>query len=139
MTIQTVSYQTFSDVDYAVRESYARSRQAFSTPAPEAAPGASIDTVRAIDILLGHLEQISYQISRTEARAEPIAAESGAAESERLEIIAGAEALADSDARFGALVEQYAQVMASVEAAGLLDDPFVPAGPFAGMLFDIAA
>jgi len=144
MTIQSVPYQTFSGMDYAISESLGRiqaspsfydSRSGY-IPAPVSAEGVNVDTVRIIDLLLGQLEQLSYQLARTEAQTEPLIAEANA-DTEMSANVANIEA--DYQARLDALVDLYAQVRADVEAAGLLDDPYIPAGPFAGMLFDIAA
>jgi len=147
MTIQSVPYQTFPGMDYAIRESLGgippspssydpSSRYVPSAPAATSVEGVSVDTVRIIDLLLGQLEQLSYQLARTEAQTEPLIAEANV-DAEAIASAANIEA--DYQARLDTLVELYAQVRADVEAAGLIDDPYIPAGPFAGMLFDVAA
>jgi len=141
MTIGQVSYQAYLDTGYAIGASVPvppssyelqGSMYASGMPAPE---GVNIDTQRAIDILLGQLEQISYQLhlfSRTEPQTEPAIVQANT----DFEPIRTAEAYADDQARFDALVEQYAQLRAEVEEADL-SQPYGPtAGPFAGMLFE---
>jgi len=138
MTIGSVSYQTFPIAEYANSGAHSQPRYSeriHSAPALERPEGADIDTVRAIDILLGHLEQISYDLSRTEARTEPIAAEAPAPADAEFSVSA-AETEPDNDARFNALLEQYAQIRAEAETVAV-SNPYAPAGPFAGMLFGI--
>jgi len=139
MTIQSVPYQAFSGMEYAVSDSYSRNSHAYNVSVPEAAAEPRVDISRAIDILLGQLEQISYQLARSEAQIEPVAAETEAAANvEEFAIGTGAESM-DAEAQFSALVEQYAQLRAYVEETGAPESLFAPAGPFAGMLFGIAA
>jgi len=147
MTIQSIPYQTFSGMDYAISESLggippspssydSRPRYVSSAPAQISVEGIDVDTMRVIDLLLGQLEQLSYQLARTEAQTEPFVAQTNA-DTETDTSVASTEA--SYQARLDTLVELYSQVRAEVEAAGLLDDPYIPAGPFAGMLFDVAA
>ncbi|MCL2190993.1 MAG: hypothetical protein FWB79_03270 [Treponema sp.] len=144
MTIQSVPYQTFSGMDHAISESLGSVQASPSSygsqprhvPASVSVEGVDVDTMRVIDLLLGQLEQLSYQLARMEAQTEPAATEANVG----AEISAGIASMeADYQARFDAFVEMYAQVRADVESAGLIDDPYVPASQFAGMLFEIAA
>jgi len=147
MTIQSLPYQTFSGMDYAISESLggippspssyeSRSRYASGAPAQVNVEGVDVDTMRVIDLLLGQLEQLSYQLARTTAQTEPLVAEA----SVEADTSVSAASEADYQARFDAFVEMYAQVRADVESAGLFDDPYIASlDTFAGMLFDIAA
>lgn len=141
MTIQPVSYQTFPIAEYAARDSYSYSRQIATAPTFGSAAGVEIDSNRVIDILLGQLEQLSYQLTttRAEAQSEPLFAETRSAEDLGAEVAASAETYSSTEERYNALIDQYAQLRADIEEAGLPESPFAPAGPVAGMLFGIAA
>jgi len=144
MTIGAVSYQEFPIVGYATgvpqigREAfpessaYANLRNAIGVNALEGIAGVNISTGQVIDILLGQLDQLSYQLARSEPQADPVIVEANIEAGARVET----EAYASDEARMDALLEQYSQLRAEVETEGL-DNPFAPAGPFVGMLFDI--
>ncbi|MCL2192244.1 MAG: hypothetical protein FWB78_02470 [Treponema sp.] len=142
MTIQSIPYQSFSGMDYASIESLGgippspssyESRPRY-VPTQVNVEGVNVDTVRVIDLLLGQLEQLSYQLARTEAQTEPPIAEAN------VEAEISVSTNEDYQARFDAFVGMYAQVRADVESAGVVDEPYVPSPePFAGMLFEIAA
>jgi len=131
MTIGSVSYQAVPYTEYAISESGAYSRHVPYMPTPERSEGVIVDTARAIDILLGQLEQLSYHLSlaRTEPQSDPYVAAANADAEINLD--------ADTEARFNALVEQYAQLRDYAEAEGVAESPFAAAGPFAGTLFGV--
>jgi len=147
MTIGASHYEMYPIMGYAINDfyggrlpasessNYAQLRQASGVPAPEIG-GVNIDAARVIDILLGQLEQISYQlsVSRTEPQTAPIVAEVNV----DAEINMDAEVYASNEERVNALLEQYAQLRAYVEE---MDTGFYAptAGPFAGMLFGVDA
>jgi len=141
MTIGSVPYQEFpiggsqiGSVSLPTPESsaYMRPGNALDANVFQGVEGVNISAGQVIDILLGQLDQLSYQLARSEPQADPVIAEVNIETGARVET----EAYASDEARMDALLEQYAQLRAEVEAEGL-DNPFAPTGPFAGMLFDI--
>jgi len=147
MTIGASHYEMYPIMGYAINDfyggrlpasessNYAQLRQASGVPAPEIG-GVNIDAARVIDILLGQLEQISYQlsVSRTEPQTAPIVAEVNV----DAEINMDAEVYASNEERVNALLEQYAQLRAFVEET---DASYyaLATSPFAGMLFGVDA
>jgi len=144
MAIGLVSYPEFPIVGYAIGGSqvgsvslpessaYMQSRNVLGIEAFQGVEGVNISQGQVIDILLGQLDQLSYQLARSEPQTEPVVAEVNIDAGVRIDT----ETYASDEARMEALLEQYMQLRAEVEAEGL-DNPFAPAGPFAGMLFDI--
>jgi|GEM_PF-1649055 len=148
MTIGASHYEMYPIMGYAINDfyggrlpasessTYAQLRQASGVPAPESAEGVNIDASRVIDILLGQLEQISYQlsVSRTEPQATPVVAEVNVG----AEINMDAEVYASNEERVNALLEQYTQLRAFVEET---DASYyaLATSPFAGMLFGVDA
>jgi len=143
MTIGALYNQPVAGVGYQTGNVY-------HNPAPRAAEtspaeGVAVDTLRAIDILLGQLEQINQELAASQARTEAAVSEATA------EMIAGggSSAVPEADAegaqvygsaeeRFDALLERYAEFRLAVEDA-LSSNPFASANTYAGMLFGIAA
>lgn len=145
MTIGASNYEMYPIMGYAINDfyggrlpasessTYAQLRQASGVPAPD---GVNVDAARVIDILLGQLEQISYQLSIS--RAEPQAMATVADVNVSADISMDAEVYASNEERVNILLEQYAQLRTYVEE---MDPSFYAptASPFAGMLFGVDA
>jgi len=137
-------------VEYRRGDAFVPSRQQRPAAEPATPAGAEINTLRAIDILLGQLEQINRELATVQERAQAAAAENRAPVTQpAAEASAGIAAspplpptepveAADSETRFNALLEQYARFRADVEHS-IAANPYSNPGRYAGMLFGIAA